>query len=106
MKEEKFAVNTNLSSKLKWWEKNVHYFDDVVASYHPEFVDSDHYLNIYRFLSDKVNYLCGRMMMHEPTWDQVIAFSDRIKQEMKDDNWRIEYVPIFEELSHLSLIHI
>ena len=25
-----------------------------------------------------------------------------IKQEMKDDNWRIEYVPIFEELSHTT----
>jgi hypothetical protein len=42
------------------------------------------------------------MMMHEPTWDQVIDFSKRIKQEMKDENWRIEYVPIFEELSHTT----
>ena len=28
MTEVKFAVNTNLSSKRAWWEKNVHYFDE------------------------------------------------------------------------------
>ena len=102
MSEVKFAVNTNLSSKMSWWEKNVHYFDDVVASYHPEFVDSDHYMQVYKFLSDKVNYLCGRMMMHEPTWDEVIDFSKRLKTEMSEHNWRVEYVPIFEELSHTT----
>lgn len=102
MTEVKFAVNTNLSSKRAWWEKNVHYFDDVVASYHPEFVDSDHYMEIYKFLSDRVNYLCGRMMMHEPTWDEVIDFSNRLKTEMSEHNWRVEYVPIFEELSHTT----
>jgi organic radical activating enzyme len=28
------AINTNLSNSLSWWEKNYHYFQDVVASYH------------------------------------------------------------------------
>jgi organic radical activating enzyme len=101
MKEVKFAINTNLSNTIAWWEKYHGYFDDVVASYHPEFVNDDHYLNVYKFLGDKVNYLCGRMMMHEPTWDSVIAFSNRLKHECEAEerNWRIEYVPIFEELS-------
>lgn len=101
MEEVKFAVNTNLSSSMSWWEKNYHYFDDVVASYHPEFAEDEHFLNVYKFLSDKVNYLCGRMMMYEPTWDRVIEFSKRIKHESESENknWRIEYVPIFEELS-------
>jgi|TARA_R110000744_G_scaffold7122_2_gene24416 organic radical activating enzyme len=104
MSEVKFAINTNLSSKMTWWEDNVHYFDDVVASYHPEYVNDDHYLSVYKYLSDKVNYLCGRMMMHEPTWDKVISFSNRIKQEctLENYNWRVEYVPIFEELSHTT----
>ena len=99
--EVKFAINTNLSNPLSWWEKHVHLFDDVVASYHPEFVDIEHYLTVYKFLSDKVNYLCGRMRMHEPKWDEVISFSNRIKSECEEEklNWRIEYVPIFEELS-------
>ena len=101
MTQVKFAINTNLSNPLAWWEKHVDLFDDVVASYHPEFVDTEHYLTVYKFLSDKVNYICGRMMMHEPMWNDVITFSDRIKAECEQENlnWRIEYVPIFEELS-------
>ena len=104
MTEVKFAVNTNLSNKLSWWEEHVELFDDVVASYHPEYVDTEHYLTIYKFLSEKVNYLCGRMMMHEPCWEEVIDFSKRLKRECdaNDLNWRIEYVPIFEELSHTT----
>ena len=43
------AVNTNFSTKKSWWEKNWELFDDVVASYHPEFANDDHFIENYLF---------------------------------------------------------
>ena len=94
------AVNTNLSAKKSWWEKNYKLFDDVVASYHPEFADDDQYIDSYLFLEDKINYLCARMMMHEPYWDKVLAFKKKLQN--KATNFRVEYVPIFDELSNTT----
>tara|TARA_S200000501_G_scaffold247123_1_gene231526 strand:+ start:7182 stop:8144 length:963 start_codon:yes stop_codon:yes gene_type:complete len=101
-KETKFdyvqiAVNTNFSTRKNWWEKNWELFDDVVASYHPEFANDDHFIENYLFLQDKINYLCARMMMHESYWDKVLAFKKKL-QDMAT-NFRIEYVPIFDELA-------
>ena len=48
------AINTNLSNSLMWWKKNYHYFQDVVASYHIEFVNHDRYLENAKFLQDKI----------------------------------------------------
>ena len=90
------GINTNFSTKKRWWEKNCHLFDDVVASYHPQFADDDQYINNYIFLEDKINYLCARMMMHEPYWDKVLAFKKKLQN--KATNFRVEYVPIFDEL--------
>ena len=91
------AVNTNLSTKKSWWEKNYKLFDDVVASYHPEFADDNQYIDNYLFLEDKINYLCARMMMYEPYWDKVLTFKKKLESRAK--NFRIEYVPIFDELA-------
>ena len=93
----KIAVNTNFSTKKDWWEKNWSLFDDVVATYHPEFVDDDKYIENYIFLEDKINYLCGRLMMYENYWDKVIAFKEKLQS--KASNFRIEWAPVFDELA-------
>jgi organic radical activating enzyme len=96
----RLAVNTNLSREPSWWQKNYHHFDDVVASYHIENARPDRYLENYKFLCDKVNYLCARMMMHEERFDEVIAFSERFKSEIP--NFKLEWVPLFKELSNTT----
>lgn len=94
----KFAVNTNLSRDISWWEKNYHYFDDVVCSFHIEGARQDRYINNYAFLQDKINYLVARMMMHDQRFDEVLAFRDLFKSKI--EKYKIEYVPLFKELSN------
>ena len=91
------AINTNLSKPLTWWERNYHWFDDVVASYHPGWVRHDRFLETAQFLQDKVNYLAVRMMMAESHWDHMQDRADVIWAAMQ--NITMEYVPILDEMS-------
>jgi len=92
------GINTNFSRPLKWWKEYHYLFEDVVASYHPEFCKEEKYLENYKFLEDKKNYLCARIMMHhdEGKFRQCIDFSQKIKEQCK--NYIIEYAPVYAEL--------
>jgi len=98
--EVKYAINTNLSVPLDWWITNHIYFDDIIASYHPEFSNDDGYIKKYIFLASKVNYVCARIMMDENNWDKSITLSEKLKEECDKAgvNWIIEYAPIFDDL--------
>lgn len=91
------AINTNLSRNTSWWQEHHNLFNDVVASYHPDFGNQDIFLENLIFLQDKVNYLCARMMMQESRFDEVIDFGEKIKKILK--NYNLEWVPLFDELS-------
>lgn len=90
------GINTNLSKPVSWWEENHYLFDDVVASYHSEWTKDDKYIETFKYLQDKKNYLCSRIMMNKNDFDRCIAISDRIKSEC--DNYIIEYAPVYDEL--------
>jgi organic radical activating enzyme len=91
------GINTNLSRKIGWWEKNYHLFDDVVASYHPEFANKNNYFEIAEFLQDKINYLCLRMMMVEEKFDEMVLLGNEFKSRLK--NYNLEWVPLLNEMS-------
>lgn len=91
------GINTNLSRKIRWWQDNYHYFDDVVASYHPEFADKDNYFEVAEFLQDKLVYLCLRMMVVEERFEELLSVGDEVRQRLK--NYALEWVPLYEELS-------
>lgn len=91
------GINTNLSRKLNWWQQHYSLFDDIVASYHPEYVKKDNFFEVAEFLQDKVNYLCMRMMMLEEKFDQMIDIGFEIKQKFK--NFNLEWVPLLDEMS-------
>lgn len=91
------AVNTNLSRSLKWWESNYCYFDDVVASYHPEFVDKERFFQNAEFLQDKLNYFCIRMMMLEEKFDDVVKTGNEFREKLY--NYNLEWVPLLDEMS-------
>lgn len=90
------AVNTNLSRNLDWWEKNYHYFRDVVASFHIEGVKPDQYMENIKFLQYRMPYVACRLLMHDKRFDEVVAFSERLKSEL--DNYVIEYGALFNDL--------
>ena len=79
---EEIEQYPHLFRKLNWWEKNYHLFDDVVASYHPEFADKDNFFKVAEFLQDKINYLCLRMMMLEDKFDDMINLGSEVKQRL------------------------
>jgi organic radical activating enzyme len=91
------AVNTNLSKPTVWWERFYHHFDDVVASYHPEWVKHDVFMANAQLLSTNVNYLAVRMMMAEAHWDSQLTRADEIFAALP--NVTLEYVPILGEMS-------
>ncbi|MGZ6418014.1 MAG: radical SAM protein, partial [Pseudobdellovibrio sp.] len=94
----KFAINTNLSRDLSWWQKNHTHFDDIVCSFHIEGAKPEKFIETYKFLQDKTNYLVARMMMHDQKFLEVLRFRDQFKREIT--NYKIEYVPLFRELSN------
>lgn len=91
------GVNTNLSRPLSWWRKNHRMFDDVVASYHPEWVKHERFLENALYLQDRVNYLAVRIMMLEERWHDMMRASEEIWDKM--DNVYLEHVPILDEMS-------
>lgn len=91
------GINTNFSRKISWWEKNYKFFDDVVASYHPEFANKKNYLEIAEFLQDKINYLCLRMMLLEEKFDHMLDIGNEITNKLK--NFNLEWVPLLDEMS-------
>jgi organic radical activating enzyme len=90
------GINTNFSRPLHWWEEHHHLFEDVVASYHPEWTKEEKYMQNYKFLQDKKNYLCSRVMMQKENFQQCVDFTQRIKNEC--DNYIIEYAPVYDAL--------
>lgn len=94
------AVNTNLSRPLAWWQKHHYLFDDVVASFHVEFSDKERYKENSIFLSEKVNYLSSKMLMHEERFWEIVEFAEHLKTVMP--NHFIEWTPLYDELSHVT----
>lgn len=92
------GINTNFSRSLKWWQENHHYFDDVVASYHAEYCKEEKYLDNFKFLQDKKNYLCARIMMNHDVdlFQNCVNFAEKIKQQC--NNYMIEYAPVYDQL--------
>jgi len=91
------GINTNLSRKIGWWKNYYNLFDDVVASYHPEFANKNNYFEIAEFLQDKINYLCLRMMMLEEKFEDMVSLGNEIKEKLK--NYNLEWVPLLKEMS-------
>lgn len=91
------AVNTNLSRPLKYWEQHYHLFDDIVASFHVEFSKKDRYIENAKFLCDKIDYLCTKMLMHEERFWEVVEFGELVREEVP--NYNLEWTPLFDEMS-------
>ena len=91
------AVNTNLSRPRAWWEKHLHLFDDVVASFHVEQSKKEQYAETSIYLCDKLNYMSSKILLHDERFWECVAFGEHLKKVMP--NYFIEWTPLYDELS-------
>ena len=61
----KVGFISNGSRTIRWWEENKNYFDSVMLSYHSEFADQDHFVQVAEILNDEVRTHVNIMMKPE-----------------------------------------
>ena len=69
---------SNGSRTLRWWEENKQYIDHVCISYHPEFSDADHFINVVNALHNDLRVHTNVMMSPEK-FDQCLDVAKRLR---------------------------
>jgi hypothetical protein len=74
----KVGLITNGSRTLRWWEDNKKYFDHVCISFHPEFAEEQHFIDVVKLLRDDVRTHVNIMMSPE-NFDYCYALANKVK---------------------------
>lgn len=74
----KVGLISNGSRTLRWWEENKKYFDHVCLSFHPEFADPDHFIEVIKILNNDVRTHVNIMMSPEK-FDYCYAIANKVK---------------------------
>jgi len=64
-KGSKVGLISNGSRTLRWWEENKKYLDHVCLSFHPEFSDAKHLIEVIKILNNDVRTHVNIMMSPE-----------------------------------------
>ena len=62
---------TNGSGSLEWWESVLPYFRYVEISYHPQFANVNHIIDVYRFIKKQDYPIDVKVMIHLSNDDQL-----------------------------------
>lgn len=74
----KVGLISNGSRTLRWWEEHKQYFDHVCLSFHPEFADPEHFINVAKILHNDVRTHVNIMMSPEK-FDYCFDVANRVK---------------------------
>ena len=74
----KVGLITNGSRTLRWWEDNKKYFDHVCISFHPEFADEQHFVDVVKLIHEDVRTHVNIMMSPEK-FDYCYAVANKVK---------------------------
>jgi len=74
----KVGLISNGSRTLRYWEENKEYFDHVCLSYHPEFTDEKHFLQVINVLHNDVRTHVN-IMMSPTKFEQCCELADKVK---------------------------
>lgn len=69
---------SNGSRTIRYWEENKHFFDHVCLSFHPEFADQDHFINVVKTLHNDVRTHVN-IMMSPQKFDYCYAVANKVK---------------------------
>ena len=74
----KVGLISNGSRTIRYWEENMQFFDHVCLSFHPEFADEDHFINVVKLLHNDVRTHVNIMMSPEK-FDHCYAVANKVK---------------------------
>jgi len=74
----KVGLISNGSRTLRYWEENKQYFDHVCLSFHPEFADENHFIEVIKLLHNDVRTHVN-IMMSPDNFDFCYSVADRVK---------------------------
>ena len=74
----KVGLISNGSRTLRYWNENKQYFDHVCLSFHPEFGDADHFIEVVKILNNDVRTHVNIMMSPEK-FDYCFDIANKIK---------------------------
>jgi MoaA/NifB/PqqE/SkfB family radical SAM enzyme len=74
----KVGLISNGSRTIRWWEENKHFFDHVCLSFHPEFADEKHFIEVVKVLNNDVRTHVN-IMMSPDKFDHCYAVANKIK---------------------------
>jgi MoaA/NifB/PqqE/SkfB family radical SAM enzyme len=74
----KVGLISNGSRTVRWWEENKHFFDHVCLSFHPEFADEKHFIEVIKTINNDVRTHVNIMMSPEK-FDHCYAVANKIK---------------------------
>jgi organic radical activating enzyme len=76
----KVGLVTNAHKPLTWWHSNKHLLDYVQISYHSEFPNEEHLLEVIRELRG-ICVTHVNVIMYQPQFDQCLEFTSKLKEE-------------------------
>lgn len=74
----KIGLISNGSRTVRWWDENKKYFDHVCLSYHPDFAEEDHFMEVVKLCHNDIRTHVNIMMCPEK-FNQCYAFANKIK---------------------------
>jgi MoaA/NifB/PqqE/SkfB family radical SAM enzyme len=75
----KVGLISNGSRTLRWWEENRQYFDHVCLSFHSEFADPEHFINVVKIINSSVRTHVNIMMSPEK-FDFCYSVANKVKE--------------------------
>jgi MoaA/NifB/PqqE/SkfB family radical SAM enzyme len=95
----KVTITTNGSRTLRYWEENCTYFDKLLFSCHPEYVDIDHFINVIDLCFSKGVPVNALIMMDPTNWDKCVSIVNDCNTKSKE-KWFISVMEVHSNIQY------
>jgi len=73
-------LTCNGSRTIRWWKTIIPYIDEVILSYHNEYTDIKHYMEVADLIWENGKKITAMVLMDAPNWDKCLADIETMKQ--------------------------
>jgi len=89
---------TNGYRKLRWWEDNIHVYDEVKISFHPEFATATHARDVCDLVVSKGKQAMTQVLMLPALWEKCIETIETLKTSKY--KWCIAVKVVLKDFGH------